>query len=126
MLWFKPPRVSTETSDAIGASAAWIEKNWGKSRPILKLQGFEIWEAFGRQGHRTSYHAHPKHQQTVYLLSGAIEIVTDSGQLPVRESDPVEVGARFPHELRFLSDCHFVEVYRGRGDVMGTIRRIYQ
>ena len=127
MFWFKPLRAELNAAPhARHSSPPWTAKNWGQTRRLLQCGGVEIWEAFARKGHRTSFHLHPMHRQIVYLLSGTIEVITNRRRLVVRDNTPVKVDARTAHELRFFTDSHFVEVYRGHGDVMASIQRIYQ
>lgn len=120
-------------SPALALSApvdGWIEKSWGRTRQVFAAEGVEVWESEGKAGHRTSYHKHPAHLQSVSVVSGVLGLFPSEsaggGELVVDATFGFEVGATGPHELRFHEDCRFIEVYVGTGSVMDTIERIYK
>lgn len=107
-------------------SDGWIRKQWGQTRCLLAVNGYEIWESRAEGGKRTSFHYHPFHNQTVHVTHGIVEVVSNHQRLVIcSDGRAVEVVRRVAHELRFPCDTHFVEIYRGEGSVMDSIERVF-
>lgn len=104
----------------------WHLKSWGRTRQIFVAEGVEIWESEGKAGHRTSWHRHPNHLQHTIHVVGKVQSSNGESTLESDEDGGVVLNVGESHELRFLTDCRFIEVYTGQGSVMDSIERIYR
>lgn len=95
----------------------WIEKPWGWARCLSDGGTYEVWEGVGQAGRRTSMHEHPGHAQELMCVSGHINVhfldVVDEAAQATPDEWATVIAAGTVHELRFVKDSVFIEVYTG-------------
>lgn len=108
----------------------WIQKVWGRTRPLVLEDSLHIFECEAVAGGYCSIHRHTNKSNTFLLLSGEIAVSTFSvlpsqPGAPVlvfraaisRENEATCIPAGILHRFYADSSSRFLEIYRPRVDV---------
>ena len=91
-----------------------IEKPWGREELIEHNTAYVVKRLFMKKGHQCSLQFHEKKQETVYVLSGALNITLGDNvdHLETRVYKPGEYLTLSPkkiHRMKAVEDCFYLE-----------------
>ena len=91
-----------------------IIKPWGFEILIEKNNNYVLKKLFMKKNHRCSLQYHKKKIETIYVLSGILEITFGRNKKNLKKkqflkNDTITLNPRVIHRMKALKDCFYLE-----------------
>jgi mannose-6-phosphate isomerase-like protein (cupin superfamily) len=89
-------------------------KPWGYELLLEKNKNYMLKKLFMKKGHRCSLQFHNKKTETLYILSGKLNIYTGSSAKKLKSkiflpNEILTLKPKIIHRMKALSDCTYLE-----------------
>ena len=87
-----------------------VEKAWGTERWLVNSELYCLKQMTLNEGCKCSRHRHPVKDETFYVNSGEMRVITDDGERVLRRGDTIRIKPGQWHQFVGLRLAHFMEV----------------
>jgi NDP-sugar pyrophosphorylase family protein len=86
------------------------DKPWGYEKVLISTEKYLTKELYIRSGYQTSYHRHPRKDETMYVLEGSGYVQFEDDKVQFRKGETVRIEPMVPHTIVALENTVLQEV----------------
>ncbi len=86
-----------------------IEKPWGYENILEQNEIYVLKELFMKVGHGCSLQYHEVKRETIYVLTGRLEIKVNDKKRVYERGDSITIHPKEVHRMKAMSDCLYLE-----------------
>jgi len=86
------------------------DKPWGYEKVLISTEKYLTKELYIRSGYQTSYHRHPRKDETMYVLKGSGYVEFEDRKVQFRRGETVRVEPMVPHTIVAVENTLMQEV----------------